>query len=49
MNNLSKDSGEIAPKNVVVVQRRNSVISALVFNSLAFISEAMVILQDLTA
>lgn len=49
MNNLSEDSGEIAPKNFVMVQRRNSVISTLVFNPLALISETMVILQDITA
>lgn len=49
MNNLSEDSGEIAPKNFVMVQKRNSVISTLVFNPLALISETMVILQDITA
>lgn len=49
MNNLSEDSGEIAPKNFVIIQRRNSVISTLVLNPLALISETMVILQDITA
>jgi len=48
VNTLSKDSEEIAQKNFVVVQRRNSVISALVFNPLALVPKAMVILRDLT-
>lgn len=49
MNNLSKDNGEITGKNFVVVQRRNTIITAMVFNPLALISETMVILRDLTA